>query len=398
MDSAPGSPRASRVAIGLEGIALALLALYLAVFFAGNVSLQWDLRVYLTAAETALAGGDPYDTAQLTRTAGRPMLPFVYPPVALLPFLALAALPNAAALWLGFKLALLAGLAILWRGVFVPRTPVLIVALVAVFGWNGAALWDLRAGNVATLETALLWAAFACFVRGRRAAFAVLVGAAACFKLLPAAFLLLLLVPAGAARPAPRGFLVAGLALAATIALPLVAGPSAAWSGFLRNVPPAMVAGEANPGAWSFFAALLGAGGADAASVLRGSAIGYAVYALALVALAAPHLGRLARARDARGWVVAAVFLYVLLAPRPMAYGYMLLGVAPFMAPPRPFDGPIGRWLLAALLCVQGVLRVAHFPPSGLVATYAPLLFTLAIWLLVLKQSAAAAPSSRRAA
>src|SRR6185369_10389588 len=142
------SARPLRVALDLVGVAFA--AVYLATFVARNVRLQWDARTYLWAAHAALAGLDPYRLDHLARVAGhRPVsLPFVYPPVALLPFLGLSALPieTALAVWIGFKVALLAGLVVLWRRLD-PRVEWLPLAVVAVFRFNGAALWDLRAGN-----------------------------------------------------------------------------------------------------------------------------------------------------------------------------------------------------------------------------------------------------------
>lgn len=63
----------------------------------------------------------------------------------------------------------------------------LAIALTAVFGWNGAALWDLRAGNVAIVGATLLWGAFGTCAAGRRTAFAALVVAASCLKLAPSA-------------------------------------------------------------------------------------------------------------------------------------------------------------------------------------------------------------------
>lgn len=378
----------------LHGAAFALLALYAAVFFAGNAGLQWDLRAFLAAARTALTGANPYDLAQVSAVAGRTMpLPFLYPPVALLPFMALSVLPAAAAVWLAFKMLLLAALIVLWRLRFVPGVPALAIALVAVFGWNASALWDLRAGNVATLEAALLWAAFASLAAGRRAWFAALVVTAACFKLQPAVFLLLLLAPPGGTRAEPGRFAWALAALAALVAGPLLVGPAAAWDGFLRHVPAADIAGATNPGIPSALAALAAAAGRPASEAIRIAWAGHAVFAVLLLALSARWLRRAWRSPDPRPALMGAVFLYTLLAPRPMAYGYVLLAPAPLALAPRPFDGPAGRWLLVVVLCAQGFMRVAQMPPGGWLATYAPALLTLALWLLVVLAPPRAADS-----
>src|SRR5204862_2684412 len=101
--------------------------------------------------------------------------PFVYPPLALGLFLPLARLPlpSAAALWMGLDAVVLVGLVILWRGLF-PRLGVLALALCAVYGWNASGRWALAVGNVAWIEAGLVWAGLACFIAGRRAAFAAL--------------------------------------------------------------------------------------------------------------------------------------------------------------------------------------------------------------------------------
>ncbi len=381
----------------LQGLALVLIGLYLVAFYAGNVHLQWDLATYLAAARTALAGANPYDPVQVAAVAGHPIaFPFVYPPIALLPFLALAVLPAPAVLWLALKLALIAGLVLLWRFAFLPRTGWLPLAAIALFGWNGAALWDLRAGNVATLETALLWSAFACFATERRTAFAALVVAAACFKLLPAAFLLLLLVPVGLRGAEPRRLGFALVLLGLLVLGAYATGPARTWGGFLARVPAATIAGEANPGALSAFATAATLAGRHAVEAARLAWIGYAVYALALLAASAPHLARIWRTRRAADWVMSAAFLYVLLSPRPMAYGFMLLAPAPLYFRPRPFDGAAGPLLLVLVLCAQGFMRIARVPAQSYVAVYSPLLLTLALWLLIVsgrEPSGRAAPS-----
>lgn len=379
----------------LQAIGLGFIVLFLAVYARSNVGLQWDLHVYLAAARAALAGLDPYDVAHL-KSASAPAhpLPWIYPPVALLPFAALQALPHAAAAWFGLKLGLLAGLIALWKRWFVPGTPVLIVAMMAFFASNGAGLMDLRAGNVATIEAACVWVGLTCFVRGHRRWFAACIVLAACFKLIPAAFLLLLLVPAGDARPDMRTFGLAWLALLVLVAAPFAVEPVSGWTPFAHDRSALITGGEANPSA----PALLGEWLARLGVALPGGGqTAYVLYAILLLGLSAGHLRRLAATRDAPGWVMAGVFLYLLLAPRPMLYGWVMLGVAPFIRAPRPFDTPAGRALLAALLTLQGVLRALHAPLTGPVMDHAPFLIALALWLLVLLQSRGGAAGVRPA-
>lgn len=376
--------------LALDSVALALTAFYLVVFAARNVSLQWDFKVYRTAASAALAGLNPYALENLSAVAGREFpFPFLYPPVALFPFLALAPFTpaSAAAVWIGFNVALLAGLIVSWRRWFAPEAGLLPIALVAVFGWNAAALADLRTGNVALIESALLWSGFGCFVAGRRAAFAALIVAASCFKLAPAVFLLLLLAPAGERGSEPRRLVLSLVALGALVWGPFAIGPAAHWVGFLQNVPATAALGDANPSALGLISALVSRLGSNAGWA-RTATVAWALYVVALVAVSVPFLKRAWRERDPRRWVMAAVFLQVLTAPRPMAYGYVLLAPAALFWAPPPFEGRVGRLVLALVLCAQGFTRLANHLPDSLVVNHAPFLLALSIWLLIVSPTA----------
>jgi alpha-1,2-mannosyltransferase len=396
---ATGDARADRARLALEALALALLALFVWAYVARNLPLQWDLRAYLTAARAAWAGLDPYRPGDLRSLAGREVLPFVYPPVALLPFSALAGLPSATAaeLWIGGKVALLGALLVAWKRWFVPGAGPLALGLTAVLGWNAAALTDLASGNVALVECALLWAAFACFVRGRRTAFALLVVAAGCFKLVPGVFLLLLLVPAGTAKPDPARCSAALAGLAALVGLPMLIGPASHWEPFWAHLPPSGTLMGANPSGLGL--AMVAAQRAGLAEPLasRVALAAWAGFALGLIALSAPFLARLWRERDPRRWVMAAVCLVTLLAPRPMAYGYVLLAPAPLFFAPAPFRGRAGGLLLALVLSAQGLTRIAGHASGSPAFAFAPFLLTLCVWMLVL-QAEARRPASDRPA
>ena len=70
--------------------------------------LQWDFKTYLLAARAAAQGLNPYDIESLGAIGGRPApFPWLYPPITLLPFQALAHLPLPAALatWAALKIA-----------------------------------------------------------------------------------------------------------------------------------------------------------------------------------------------------------------------------------------------------------------------------------------------------
>jgi len=382
--STPGQGRHRDGLRWVHAIGVALAMLFVLGFVVRNHRLQWDFRTYLAAAQCALRGLDPYLLENLRAVSGRPIeLPFIYLPAALVTFLPFAALPNADALWawIGLKCAVSVGLVMIWKRVFLPEVPWLALMLAAVFGFNGALLWDLRSGNVALLEVALLWLGFATYVAHRRAWFGALVVAASIYKLLPIAFLALLLVPAKGRRWPLRLLVICLLAFASITVGPTLVPPASRWSGFSPHMASAFPAGDANPGFLALIWALASAAGVVEPWRLALSAWG--VYALAVTALSVPWFLGVWRRRDAQDLVMGAALIYVLLSPRPMAYGY-LLAIPPALHFTRSLPGGTTAALLVALvISAQGLARVANYPLQGLAAHHLPFLIVLTLWLAV---------------
>ena len=385
--------RRLRLRIALRAIALGLLGLYLFTFAVRNVTLQWDFKVYLLAARAAMAGLNPYDMNALAAIAGKPVaMPFVYPPIALVPFIAMTPLsPEVAAMcWMAVKCAVLVAMIIAWSRWIVPKAGVLAMALVAVFGWNASALADLRSGNVALIECALLWAAFACFIAERRAAFASLIVAAAIFKMMPAAYLLLLLAPTTRHRPEPARLMWAVAACVALIAVPLVIGPGAGWEGFGANIPSAHALGESNPSAYALAATLAGWCGVGGDALKPAATAIWLAYCMVLVAASWQYLSESWRAKDARRLVVIAVVLDLLIAPRPMSYGFARLGPAPLFLGLALVPRPGWALLIALIFAAQGLALSARHQFGVPLMTFSPLLLTLGLWLIVVLRRAGA--------
>jgi len=375
----------SRVA---DALVLILLGLFLHSFAYRNLTHQGDLKTYQLAASAVQSGLDPYLPENLAQLAGRRVFPFVYPPVALLPFLAVAGLPakTVALAWIWGKIVLLGLLAWAWARWLSGGSSLLAVALVAVFGWNGSSQWDLSAGNVAIVECALVWAAFGCFIAGRRGLFAALIVVAACFKLLPATFLLLLLLSTEGSKASPRLLGTAFLALLMLTLLPTLVGPASGYQKFWLAVPDATAYADANPSALGLLSHLIGSAGVSESVAAPASLALWACYALGLVLASFGVLRDSFARQDARHWVMCAVFLYVLLLPRPMAYGFVLLTPAPLYFAPRPFDRTAGRLLLALVLAAQGLWKFTLNRSDSFLVTYAPFLLTLCVWLLVVNE------------
>jgi hypothetical protein len=376
---------------------LLLIALYVGTVAYHAMPVQGDFRIYLDAARAAMAGLDPYRLEDLSRAAGRPIdIGFVYPPAVLPPFIALSALPEATpfALWMALKLLCLVGLVMLWRRL-VPRTvPVFALALVAAFGFNATALWDLRMGNIALIESTLIWAGLACYVAGRLFWFAALVTAAAVFKLAPIALLVLLLVPGGNAKPRPRLFIAAVAAFIAIVWGPLLVPPASRWHVLLGVLQGDAPTGEANPSAFALMLALA----RDFVPEPRAIAIalaGWITLGALLVGGSARFLRATWRSGNRTAIAMAAVSLFVILHPRPMAYGFIPLLPAPLYFAPRPLTGRAGALALAGLLCVQGISSALRSPASGTVLAHAPALLAILLWALVVVRSEAGAGAPR---
>ena len=380
-----GSAR-RRIARGLEWIALAALLAWLVVFAVRNRAVQWDAGTYHLAARAALAGLDPYSMENLTRLANGKIVfyPFVYPPIGLLPFLPLALLSLATALdlWISLKVVLIVVLVVLWRGV-ARGVEWLPLALVGLLSYGASALWDLRAGNMGIVEAALVWMGLAAFVRGRRTAFAAWIVAASCFKLTPAVLLLLLLTPTGDRRASATRLAIAVLALVALVWGPLWIGPAAHWRGFLSNLGEIFPVGASNPSMLALFLTYARTLMSSEDLALGLAVGGWLLFVAAVLAISARWLLATWRARDARRWVFTAVWLYVLLAPRPMAYGFVVAAPAAVALVPPPLDGPAGRRFVAVIFSVLGVPVAAGRAPTDTILQFAPIVLALLFWIAV---------------
>lgn len=371
----------------LDAALLAAVAALLLRTAMHSAHLQWDLRTYQHAAQVARAGGDPYAPGASVTVATRASFPFVYPPVALLPWLAVASWPFAtlAAAWLAAQLGALVALVAFTRRWLGAQAPLSAAALLVAFGFGGAALAGLRAGNLAVFEATLVWAALACWARGRTSAFAALVACATTAKLAPAALLALLLVPATpGGRTAPRTLAVTLAALAAAVALPLVLGPAAGWARFWAHVPAAFERPEINPSLLTLVHRWLPS---------PWGALAWVAYAAALVACSWRWTARVFTSGGARERMAVAALAYVLLHPRPMLYGWLVAAPAVLAIGPARRFGRAGARAIAWVFALQGLSQLGGQPVAGY-ARFAPWLLTLAVWALAVAEPAVRTASS----
>lgn len=198
-----------RRALALASV-LALLVLA-AAFLVDTVKTQWDLKIYMECSRTLASGADPYKTQPVFNGDHFQCL---YPPLAIDAYRPFDVMNRELGdgvgerFWACLKVFSLFLILWLWRRwVLAPGNDLrrLLFAAVAY----GSPFWsDFRAGNAGSFEHLVLWAALAAFVAERDDLFAVLVAAAAQPKLLPIAFLPLVLVKK---KPDARAFVFGGI-------------------------------------------------------------------------------------------------------------------------------------------------------------------------------------------
>jgi Glycosyltransferase family 87 len=368
-----------------------LLVAYAAFLFwhiaADAYKFQPDLRIYYDATKAWQQGLNPYDPQSLV-DAGGPVRTstYVYPPLSLFVLSPLTLLPfdRAFQLVLGLKYVLVCVLFVLWRRILrLERDAVF--PFFCLLAFNGTIYLDVAAGNVSLVEQAVLWAAFACFARGRLVPFCVLVVAASTFKITPLVFLLLLWTTAHRRRHA---YLLGSLAGFLAVQAPALLAAPSFLSAYVRNLWQLDEAGIVNPST----AALV-----ESASKLVGDATGFPIgppirWAL-MAGVAAAVLAVSRRSYlvlrtcppSDRAWqtVFLACFMYALLLPRFKDYSFILL-IAPaysviLSAPPGAsrFALSVLAVLSARHLMLPGLTRIA-----GLVWDYYPLGLAFAFWVL----------------
>lgn len=358
-----------------------------------HVHRQWDLETYYFAATAHHAGLNPYSLEALTAVAGKTVaLPFLYPPVTLAFFAPLAWMPLAAALWvwLALKVVLAAGLIWIWKHDFLPGVEAPLLLAGALIGFELSLPWDLRTGNVALLETFLLWTAFASYLRGRLVLAAYLIALASMFKLLPIA-LLGILAPAPGSRRERWGPLGAAVVLfVVAVSVPL--GLAAEWRRALLHAPPAArILDGVNPSVLGLAQWLFASGGMPSAAVPYASVGSYLALATTLLLLSVAPMRRL-QAADARlEQVVLLVLVWLLVAPRAVIYSYPMAVVPMLYVLRHRIALRAWRFLAVGLWMAPGLIRLLPGPaPPMLGAVSFPIL--LAAWILFVRGSPAPVP------
>ena len=362
---------------------LALCGAYVAM----GASNPWDFVTYYYAGLAVRTGADPYSLEALSALAGRQIeLPYLYPPFTLALIYPLTYLPLAEAsrVWLLFQSVLLLILLWMWSRRFLAQVPVPWLLVVTLLGFNAAALWGLRTGNVVLIETTLLWLGFSAYARGKLIAAAMLISLAGTFKLLPLAFFALIAL--GPGRPV-RKLVAIGLG-AGMVALLLsaTAGLTGRWTSAIGAEPLLRApGGEINPNTPALIANILSGAGASAEVQQWIAPAFYAAVAALVLTASRTSFRHLAAVGSRQGLIVLGTLVWLLLSPRVMVYTFVLAVAPSLYVLWRLAPSAAMRAFGSVVLIAQGLVRfLPGAPPQFL--SFAPLICVAAVWLLLVVQ------------
>lgn len=316
-----------------SGILTLLLLLYfisLLLHISANFEqYQWDFRTHRKAGEIFISGGDPYDADTLFAKA-RTYLLYTYPPVSLLFYglFALTEYKTAFFIFLYFKFVLLLALVYFWQREFLHRKTDVMFYAFCLLAFNSAVYRDFIAGNINLVEQAMLWLAFFFYLRHRLLLFCVFILIAASFKMLPAFFLVMLLISDNEKKY--RYFFGSCLSFLAYLLIQYIIVPDM-FTEFVRNASQVVrERGEVAPSTYSLirdvFRLLAGNFGLNTPQPVQVFTV--AVAAVAVIFFSARAFFRLQRFEPEAKEKIAlflVCLVYGLIHPRFKDYAYMLL-------------------------------------------------------------------------
>jgi hypothetical protein len=377
-------------------VLLGLYSLFLLWKIASGIDkrYQWDFKTHYCAAQVAEMGLNYYDQPYLRHFCSPDVQQYYsYTPLSIwfFRFFSLFDYPTAYLLFFILKVLALGGLLFLWKKIFLETEGDLGFFVFALLAFNSALYVDLLAGNVSLFEQLGLWLGFFFLLKRKPFLFGLCLVAIANFKVVPLAFLILLLFLAEKKKYLYffgwlAGFL--GLQAVTYILSPFL------FKEFLRVFFSMLreTSGILNPSTFvwlqnlirSYYPRVLGA----PAPVLLSYAV-FALVAVVIVWLTGRALGRLKRQGSLETEKVI-IFLsctaYALLLPRFKDYSYVLLLVPAYFAL-KKYSGGLGRVFLFGLM-ILSVPEYVNLP--GLkevfeqVWGFMPMWAALVIWILYL--------------
>ena len=380
-------------------VLLGLYSLFLLWKIASGIDkrYQWDFKTHYCAAHVAEMGLNYYDEPYLRHFCSPDVRHFYsYAPLSVWFFrlFSLFDYPTAYLLFFILKVLALAGLLFLWKKIFLETEGDLGFFVFALLAFNGALYVDLLAGNVSLFEQLGLWLGFFFLLRRKPFLFGLCVVLVANFKVVPLAFLILILFLAEKKKYLYffgwlAGFL--GLQAVSYALSPFL------FKEFLRIFFSMLreSSGILNPSTFvwlqnlirSYYPRVLGA---PAPALLI-----YAVFALLaaiIIWLTGRALGRLKR-RGGLETEKVVIFLsciaYALLLPRLKDYSYVLLLVPAYFAL-KKYSGGLGRVFLFGLM-ILSVPEFVNLPGFKEIFEqvwgFMPMWAAVVIWILYLRHA-----------
>ena len=326
--------------------------------FCHRATLLWDFRLCYSAASLLRHGQNPYDNSLMFTAAGSYGFPFAYPlPIACLFWpLTFLSYSSAAMIWLGLTSILWVMLVVVWWREFSDRRPHPLFPLLALLVFNMALPKNILTGNVATVESLLLWTAFVFLAKQKLPAFVACLLAAAAFKMTPLLFLALPLL-----HPQLRRWKT--LAWGAVLMVLYMAASYALAPGWFKdyqanvsfNVQQWALKDLINPSTYALSRRLVFTllPSLPANSSLLFSGVIYGLL-IALIILISSKVARVLARRD---WaevgpaaILYATLVYALIIPRFSDYSYTLVIPAALYAAGTILSPPRSVCLIAALL------------------------------------------------
>ncbi|HEX2910317.1 MAG TPA: glycosyltransferase family 87 protein [Chloroflexia bacterium] len=309
--------------------AYGLLALYCLFIISTVLTRQdylWDFKCYYFAVKAYNEGLNPYDTQNLINHYGFYLYAFVYPPLTLLAFQPLSWLDYQVAAWIFVlvKLIMLGILLTLWQRFFLEKQGGLVFYLLCLLAFNGTLFIDFSAGNISIIEQFFLWWAFYFWLKGRLKLFCAAVLVAAFFKLVPLAFLGLLIF---SRNPRRWYYLGSSSALGGLLIGASWLYDRALFGQFLKSMGQIDERGIYNPSLLSLLRDILKIPPMEKLSLLDGGL--YLLIAVIITAVSWYYLRpvlKLKKSPDREKLILfLACLVYGLVAPRFKDYSYILL-------------------------------------------------------------------------
>jgi len=379
----------------LLAASVAVLALAVA-FLVDTVKTQWDLKIYMECSRTLASGADPYKTQPVFNGDHFQCL---YPPVIMdlyRPFNFFAREFGQGAgerYWAVLKFLSMALMLWLWRARILRPGNDLRRLLFAAIAY-GSPFWsDFRAGNAGSFEHLILWAALAAFIAERDYLFAALIAAAAQPKILPAAFLPLVLAKR---RPNWGAFVFGGVLGLGLFGLNELIHPGLLKEFFLQLRDPSQPWHyERGPNNCAFVGLVqhaLETAWRDREGAMAWAMRVNAVWSAAIAAVTAWALRRVSRAdgtetEKRRAAMMLYAVAYALVAPRLKDYSFLLL-IPPTLVALESDAPPALR--AAILLCALLDSTKAAAEKMGLgvwslFAGYFKLYAVMLVWLVLVR-------------